>query len=639
GRGRVLPGRRGGLPEHVADLVWRRMKPIMSDHESPPQSAPLTLEQALQQAIAHHQAGRLQDAERLYRAILQAQPNHPDANHNLGVLALQVKQPLAGLPHFKAALEANPNHDQFWLSYIDALIQAGQAEAARQVLAQGRQRGLQGEAVEALLVSSSVFQSNNKKPKTKPGELSKSAKKFTPYQENNPPLHEIDALTALFNEGRYTEAETHAKTMTASFPQNGFGWKALGVILVRMGRNAEALKPLQKAAALMPGDAEVHSNLGATLGDLGQLNGAVASFRKALKIKPDFAEAHSNLGNALRDLGQLSEAVASFHKALEIKPDYAEAHNNLGVIQKNMGQLDEAEVSYRRALEISQEFVDARKNLGNILQDKGLKWPPRLYNAGISADKELLKPLGMMGNVYNVNDFEKFSRGIELIKESLFDKGATLYCSDNLITWNRNYSFLRSNYFLDILHNEEIGSPWKSIVWRTYVLLYFAEIARKAEGDYVELGCHTGHTALQVISKLNFSDLHKKYYLYDLFEWNKGDEHTHLEGHDDPLMYEKVLNLFCIYNFVKIVKGSVPQSFVHGFPEKVAFAHLDMNHPDPEAGALKVVLPKLSKGGVVILDDYGWWGYRAQKIVLDPIISENGLTILELPTGQGLIIR
>ena len=98
------------------------------------QSLTLTIEQALNKAIAHHQAGELQDAEQLYRTILQAQPNHPDANHNLGVLAVQVKQPATGLPFFKAALDANPDIEHFWLSYIDGLMLAGQAEVARQVL-------------------------------------------------------------------------------------------------------------------------------------------------------------------------------------------------------------------------------------------------------------------------------------------------------------------------------------------------------------------------------------------------------------------------------------------------------------------------------------------------------------------------
>ena len=68
----------------------------------------LTIEQALQQGIAAHREGKLQEAERLYRAILQSQPTHPDANHNLGVLAVLGDKADAALPLFKTALEANP---------------------------------------------------------------------------------------------------------------------------------------------------------------------------------------------------------------------------------------------------------------------------------------------------------------------------------------------------------------------------------------------------------------------------------------------------------------------------------------------------------------------------------------------------
>lgn len=250
----------------------------------------------------------------------------------------------------------------------------------------------------------------------------------------------------------------------------------------------------------------------------------------------------------------------------------------------------------------------------------------------------LLPPLGMDGWASNLADPEKFSKGVQLIKDSLADK-ATFFCSDNIITWNRNYSFLRDDYFIEILNNEENTYIEKGIIWRTYVLLYFAETASSVEGDYVELGCHTGQTASKVIKKIDFVALSKKYYLYDLFKWSEGDEHTHLEGHDNPMMFEDITKKFSKFDFVKIIKGSVPESFSMGFPDKVAFAHIDMNHPAPESGAMKVLLPKLSKGGVVILDDYGWWTYSAQKIALDPIIAENGLKVLELPTGQGVILK
>ena len=82
----------------------------------------LTIEQAIQQGIAAHKEGKLQEAERLYRAFLQSQPLHTDANHNLGLIAVSVNKTDAALPLFKTALEANPKIEQFWLSYIDALI-------------------------------------------------------------------------------------------------------------------------------------------------------------------------------------------------------------------------------------------------------------------------------------------------------------------------------------------------------------------------------------------------------------------------------------------------------------------------------------------------------------------------------------
>ena len=159
--------------------------------------------------------------------------------------------------------------------------------------------------------------------------------------------------------------------MTQNFPHDGFGWKALGVVLQQMGRSADALVSMQKAAALSPSDAEAHNNWGSALKDLGQLDEAVASYHRALKIKPDFAEAHNNLGNGLRALGQLDDAVASYRRALEIKPGYAEAHNNLGVALKDLGRLDDAVASCRRGLEIKPDFAEAHNNLGVALKDLG----------------------------------------------------------------------------------------------------------------------------------------------------------------------------------------------------------------------------------------------------------------------------
>ena len=250
-----------------------------------------------------------------------------------------------------------------------------------------------------------------------------------------------------------------------------------------------------------------------------------------------------------------------------------------------------------------------------------------------------LPAVSMIGGNFNIVDQEKFGAAIKLLKESLWDNGATLFCADNLITWNKNLSFLRDPFCHAILTDDAASIEEKSIIWRTYVLLYFADLASRAEGDFAECGCYKGHTAWQIVNRLDFRTLGKRMFLYDLFEWKDGDAHTHHKELNNPNLFEEVQERFRSFEFVRVIKGSVPDSFAQGFPEKIAFAHIDMNHPDPEVGALKAILPRLASGGILILDDYGWWGYSAQKAALDPIIADFGLKVLELPTGQGLIIR
>tara|TARA_B100001057_G_C22367814_1_gene763351 strand:+ start:207 stop:515 length:309 start_codon:yes stop_codon:yes gene_type:complete len=98
----------------------------------------LSLEQALQKGIEAHKGGKVQEADRYYTSVLKANPKHPDANHNMGVLAVGVGKVEAALPFFKTALEANPNVAQFWLSYIDALIKLERIADAKAVLDQAK---------------------------------------------------------------------------------------------------------------------------------------------------------------------------------------------------------------------------------------------------------------------------------------------------------------------------------------------------------------------------------------------------------------------------------------------------------------------------------------------------------------------
>ena len=178
-----------------------------------PQS--LSLDAALRQAVAHHQAGRLSEAEDLYRAILQAQPGQADANHNLGVLAAQVGQPAAGLPYLKAAFDANPAHEQYVLSYAEALLVSGQAAEALSVLRTAMQRGLNTPAAQAL------------RQRAEATALGSTAKGEAPT-----PV-EINQLVDLFNAGRHAELETRARLLTVQYPTCGFIWMLLGASLAK----------------------------------------------------------------------------------------------------------------------------------------------------------------------------------------------------------------------------------------------------------------------------------------------------------------------------------------------------------------------------------------------------------------------
>ena len=278
----------------------------------------LTIEEALQQGVAAHREGKLQDAERLYRAILQSQPAHPDANHNLGVLAVSVNKVGEAIPLFKAALEANPKIEQFWLSYLDALIKDKKHDGARQVLDQAKQQGI---AIEKL----QVFE----------GQL---PTKVQASGSASPSKEQLDRLLDHYQRGRFVEAEKLAATLTGDFPNHPFSWKVLGAILGQAGRNAEAVVANQKAVELSPEDAAGHSNLGLILKELGRLNEAEASLRQAITLKTDFSGAHYNLGNILKEQERLDEAEASYRQAIALKPDYAEAHTNLGRTLLKMGR-------------------------------------------------------------------------------------------------------------------------------------------------------------------------------------------------------------------------------------------------------------------------------------------------------------
>src|SRR5271165_6437904 len=104
-------------------------------------------------------------------------------------------------------------------------------------------------------------------------------------------LAQMRELEALFNAGRCADMERMAESLLERHPHSGLAWKALGTALRAQGK--DALHALQKAAQLLPTDAEIFNNLGSTLLGHGHTADAVAALRHALALKPDSAATHS----------------------------------------------------------------------------------------------------------------------------------------------------------------------------------------------------------------------------------------------------------------------------------------------------------------------------------------------------------
>ena len=315
----------------------------------------ISIEQALQQGVTAHKEGRLQEAERLYRAIIQSQPLHPDANHNLGVLAASFNKTEAALPLFKIALEANPKIEQFWLSYIDALIKDKQFGNAEKLIDQAKKEGIAEDRLNSL--EELLIQFAQKKKKDK------KVSKQNLRDIGSPPKKLLNRLLGYYQNRQFNDAEKLAITIRQEFPRDNFSWKILSAVFKSTNRKAEALFAGKKAVEITTGDATAHSNLGNILKELGKLEEAEASYRQAIALKRDFAEAHGNLGVTLQELGRLEEAEASFRQAIALKLDFAEAHINLGITLEELGRFEEAEESFRKAIALKPDLAEAHIKL------------------------------------------------------------------------------------------------------------------------------------------------------------------------------------------------------------------------------------------------------------------------------------
>jgi O-methyltransferase len=244
-----------------------------------------------------------------------------------------------------------------------------------------------------------------------------------------------------------------------------------------------------------------------------------------------------------------------------------------------------------------------------------------------------------------------YNKVYEIIQRDnyILPKKDITYPNDLLYTYH-NADFINTPRFAEVYREvKEIGGNLLKnydIQWRIHVITYFANVVKNLEGDFVDCGVNTGFCPMAVIKYTNFNTLNKKYFLFDTFEGMDPRFSTEYEMERSAKLgygkqaniYEQVSERFSPYN-VQIVKGAIPDTLSGFTGDKVAYLSIDMNCVLPEVQALEFFWDKMVKGGVIVLDDYGYPGCLDQKMAHDAFAKSKGVEVMSLPTCQGIIIK
>jgi tetratricopeptide (TPR) repeat protein/ADP-heptose:LPS heptosyltransferase len=379
------------------------------------------VKETVAKGVELHLAGELDLACQLYDAAIKLQPNHADANHNMGLLKLDKGHDLDALPYLQTALQANTSIAQFWLSYIKALVKLERRDEAAKIISLAKENGMESEeflklsqklstrdeiptaiecqaeatkkpksnildtvkldkalnlakkkiksgfSEEARLIYQDILDKFPKNKKAQQGFTTLNAQQ-THNRIQIPAQETVNQLMNSYNQGDLVSVVEEAQTLIKQYPDAFMIWNILGAASKGLGKLEEALKAFQKATVLNPTHAESYNNLGSTFQDLGMLDEAIVAHKTSLSLKNDFAECYYNLGNALKDQKQLHDAEEAYQTVLLLKPNFIAAYNNMGIVLKEQGKLEEAVEAYRKAISINPNYAEAFNNMGFTLQ-------------------------------------------------------------------------------------------------------------------------------------------------------------------------------------------------------------------------------------------------------------------------------
>ena len=269
-------------------------------------------------AIQHHRAGRLVEAEALYRQILVTETEHPDSLHMLGVIAQQSGQPHLAIELIRRAISHNGAvpafHNNLGNAYIAAQLWVEAETCFRRAL------------------------------EWKPD-----------YTEAH-----YNLGSALRAQGKFEDAVASYRQALTHRPHHAETYLNLSNALQAQGRLEEAAEACRQALTLKPNLASAHNNLGNLYIAQEQFEAALNAYAQAIALKPNFAEAHHNRGLAALKLGRPDEAVTACQQAVSFKPDYVAAHVVLGNALRDIGRKEPADLAYQRAVTLDPDSGEAR---------------------------------------------------------------------------------------------------------------------------------------------------------------------------------------------------------------------------------------------------------------------------------------
>jgi tetratricopeptide (TPR) repeat protein len=354
----------------------------------PQRTRPTGVPSLLAEGFAHHQAGRIAQAEWIYTQILASEPDHFDALHLRGLIHHQRGDHVGALSQIDAALRKIPDNILALNNRGLVLNALGRFEEA--LVSFTRALSLRPDYAEALLNRGNTLKdmqrldaaltSFDQAIAARPdyaeahynrgnalSSLNRFCEALLSYDralELRPDLLEVHCSRGIVLHAlkRFDEALAAYDRALALRPDYANAHNNRGVILHAMKRFDEALADYGRALELNPRYADAFLNHSATLCELRRFDEALESCDRALALCPGSAEVHYNRGNALKGLQRVNDAVASYERALELRPNYLEALNNRGVTLHQLRRFNEELAQYDRVYALRPDFSDAHYN-------------------------------------------------------------------------------------------------------------------------------------------------------------------------------------------------------------------------------------------------------------------------------------